>query len=94
VEFANEVNETQSRAFLEALDSDLKALNFEYKSKRESTRLGDPVLHVMRDGWYERQRREQVASGRRAFQAKTELLSGVTAETEFIRPEVERIVEM
>ena len=29
-----------------------------------------------------------------AFQAKTELLSGITADTELIRPEVERIVEM
>jgi hypothetical protein len=94
VEFANQVDETASRAFLEALDADLKALNIEYKAKRDSTRLGDPVLHVMRDGWYERQRRDQVASGKRAFQAKTELLSGITADTDLIRPEVERIVEL
>ena len=94
VEFANSVDEMQLRAFLAALDADLKGLNIEYKAKRDSSRLGGPVLHVMRDGWYDRHRREQVASGKRAFQAKTEVLSGVKTDTQFIQPEVERIVEM
>jgi hypothetical protein len=94
VEFANSVDEAQSRAFLAALDADLKGLNIEYKAKRDSSRLGEPILHVMRDGWYERHWREQVASGKRAFQAKTEVLSGVKTDTRFIQPEVERIVEM
>jgi hypothetical protein len=94
VEFANSVDEGQSRAFLAALDADLKGLNIEYKAKRDSSRLGEPVLHVMRDGWYDRHRRDQVASGKRAFQAKTEVLSGVKTDTQFIQPEVERIVKM
>jgi hypothetical protein len=94
IEFASATNADSEKGFLEAIDSDLKALNIEYKSKRDSLRLNAPVLHVMREGWYDRQRREQASSGKRAFQAKTELLSGVKAETEMIKPEVEQIVEM
>jgi hypothetical protein len=94
VEFANTVDDDTCRSFIAQVDDELKALNIEYKTKRDSLRLNEPVLHVMRDGWYERQRREQVASGKRAFQAKTELLSGVKADTEMIKPEVERIFEV
>ena len=48
----------------------------------------------MREGWYERQRREQVAQGMRAFQAKTVLLTPVKEETTFMRPEIKDIVEI
>ena len=76
------------------LDDRLKEVNIEYKAKRESQRLGNPVMHVMGEGWYERGRRQQVSEGKRAFQAKTELLSAEKLQTQFIRPELENVVEM
>ena len=46
------------------------------------------------EGWYARQRREQVAAGKRAFQAKTELLSPMKQATVAIKPELERVYEL
>ena len=48
-----------------AIDRALKELNLEYAAKRDSQRLAAPVLHVMREGWYERDRQRQVAEVRR-----------------------------
>jgi hypothetical protein len=52
------------------------------------------VLHVMREGWYERERQRQVESGKRAFQAKTELLSAVKLATMAVKTELVDVVEM
>jgi hypothetical protein len=94
VEFATHIDAETRRRFLAALDDQLKAINIEYKSERDSLRLKPPVLHVMREGWYERERKRQVESGKRAFQAKTELLSPIKLETQVVKPELEEIVEM
>lgn len=94
VELASPVDEPTARRFLQTLDESLQRLNLEYRAKRDSQRLARPVLHVMRDGWYERARREQVAQGTRAFQAKTELLAPLRARTQMMRPELERVVEL
>ena len=69
-------------------------MNIEYKAKRDSSRLGAPVLHVMREGWYERGRREQAASGKRVFQAKTEVLSRVKVGDRCRTAGNENIVEL
>lgn len=94
VEFASRVDEPTLREFLQALDNTLKHDNIEYKAKRDSTRLGPPVLHVMREGWYERGRRKLAESGKRVFQAKTELLSPVKLETQVVKPELVSIIEL
>ena len=94
VEFATRVDEVIQESFLKCLDSKLKGINIEYKTKRDSLRLSSPVLHVMREGWYERRRQAQVAGGMRAFQAKTQLLSPVKQETQEVLPELENIVEI
>ncbi|MGI9206259.1 MAG: hypothetical protein ACR2Q3_19745 [Woeseiaceae bacterium] len=94
VEFGTKLTEADEKRFLLELDDRLKHTNMEYKAKRDSQRLGNPVMHVMREGWYERGRRQQVAEGKRAFQAKTELLSAEKLQTQFIRPELENVVEM
>jgi hypothetical protein len=94
VEFASRVDEPTLREFLQALDTTLKHDNIEYKAKRDSTRLGPPVLHVMREGWYERGRRKLAESGKRVFQAKTELLSPVKLETQVVKPELVSIIEL
>lgn len=94
MEFAGHAEEQQALTFLQEVDLYLKQVNIEYKAKRDSARLNAPIMHVMREGWYERGRRQQAASGKRVFQAKTEVLSRVKAETVMMRPEIENIVEL
>ena len=94
VEFAGQVDEAKQLTFLTALDASLKEVNIEYKSKRDSLRLGPPVLHVMREGWYEADRRKQVAAGKRAFQAKTVVLTPDHQQTIEVRPQLINVVEM
>ena len=94
MEFAGRAEEQQAQAFLQEVDQYLKQVNIEYKAKRDSVRLNAPILHVMREGWYERGRRQQAASGKRVFQAKTDVLSRVKADTVIMRPEIENIVEL
>jgi hypothetical protein len=48
----------------------------------------------MREGWYERGRRQLAESGKRVFQAKTELLSPVKLGTQVIKPELATIIEL
>ena len=74
-EFSGPTTEAEQKAFLRAADAGMMSINMEYKAKRESMRLETPVLRVMREGWYERDKRARVEAGMRAFQAKTELLS-------------------
>ncbi len=69
-------------------------VNIEYEAKRKSLRLGrsGPARHA--GGVVRASAPAQIQGGKRAFQAKTELLSPVKAETQAIRPELERIVEL
>jgi hypothetical protein len=60
---------------LRALEEDLARQNLEYRAKRKSLRLEDPVLHVMRTGWYDREKKKLLEGGGRLFQAKTVILS-------------------
>jgi len=94
VEFTGTVAAERQHSFLECLDRRLKAINIEYKAKRDSQRLGPPVLHVMREGWYERNRKQQVEDGMRAFQAKTQLLSMDKLATQVVKPELEAVIEL
>ena len=94
VEFASRVEEPVLREFLLALDNTLKHDNIEYKAKRDSTRLGPPVLHIMSEGWYERGRRKLAEIGKRVFQAKTELLSPVKLGTQVVKPDLVGIIEL
>jgi hypothetical protein len=94
VEFAATPPDEVQRQFLKQADEAMKAVNIEYKAKRESMRLKAPVLHVMKEGWYERGRRHQVESGMRAFQAKTQLLTPDKIATQTIRSEIAAIVEI
>jgi len=94
VEFTTAVVPDIQKAFLTGLDRHLKEINIEYKSKRDSQRLKAPVLHVMKEGWYERGRKAQVEGGMRAFQAKTQLLSPDKLFTQQIQSDLENIVEM
>lgn len=94
VEFATRTSPETARKFLAAFDRQLKQINIEYKTKRDSLRLENPVLHVMREGWYERSHRELVERGMRAFQVKTQLLTPVPEEAAKIKPELQAVVEL
>lgn len=69
--------QAQLSAMLQGLDHRLRGLNIEYAQKRESGRLGAPVLNVMKPGWFDRGAR--LAAGARDAQFKAPLL-GTTAE--------------
>jgi hypothetical protein len=77
---------------LQAIEDGLSAQNIEYRSKRESQRLDEPVLHVMRVGWYDREKEKRVESGARMFQAKTVILTSRAIHQE--DPEVEAVVRL
>ena len=94
VEFTTQVDPETQKRFLKGLDHHLKGINIEYKTKRDSQRLKAPVLHVMKEGWYERGRKQQVESGMRAFQAKTQLLTPQKSVTQEIMPDLENVVEL
>jgi hypothetical protein len=82
----------QRRAsFLRAIDDELGRLNVEYRSKRESGRLHAPLLHVMRSGWYDGEKKRLVESGQRLFQAKTIILSQRGLPND---PDIEDVVEL
>lgn len=81
--------EDEAARLLRAIDEEIGRCNVEWRAKRASGRLRDPLLHVMRSGWYERGRKRVVAEGRRQFQSKTILLDAASeyqpepGETEF-----------
>ncbi|WP_298438765.1 GH3 auxin-responsive promoter family protein [Geobacter sp.] len=94
VEFATQPNPETAKKFLAAFDRQLKQINIEYQAKRDSLRLGNPVLHIMREGWYERDRKQKIERGMRAFQSKPQVLAPLTEETEEIQPELKTVVEL
>jgi len=75
IECAQTIPEEGRRSFLQAVDGNLSKLNIEYEAKRKSLRLNAPVLHNMKPGWYDAEKKKLIASGKRLFQAKTVLLS-------------------
>ena len=75
VESNQGIPELRREEFLSRMERNLANLNIEYKAKRQSQRLKAPVLHTMKPGWYDAQKKRLIASGKRLFQAKTVLLS-------------------
>ena len=94
VEFIDNINEELGRDFLISLDEYLKSINIEYKAKRDSMRLARPVLHVMREGWYEHGRRQLVENGSRTFQIKTQVLSAITLQMVDIKRQLKQVIEI
>ncbi len=60
---------------LSAIDGSLHDLNIEYAQKRESRRLGAPVLWVMKSSWFDRKAGSTVQGAGRDVQFKARLLS-------------------
>jgi hypothetical protein len=78
VEFAG-IAPDQNRLsrLLDEFDSCLHRLNVEYSEKRESRRLKEPVLWVMKPGWSERKNLATLQRGGRDVQFKAQLLSAM-----------------
>jgi hypothetical protein len=74
-ELADGMDEERCRRFLAAMERELCARNEEYEAKRESLRLGPPVLKRVAPGTYEELRRRRVAEGAPEAQVKIPQLS-------------------
>ena len=66
---------------LDEFDSCLHRLNVEYAEKRESRRLKEPVLWVMKPGWFERKTQSTLQRGGRDVQFKAQLLSAMPEDS-------------
>ncbi len=75
---------------LYGLDGRLHELNVEYAQKRESRRLGAPVLWVMSSGWFERKAGASSLRGARDVQFKAQLLSSTPEDASEIMLVVEK----
>lgn len=63
------------RRFVLEFDRALSEMNVEYRSKRESARLGPPVLQILAPGAFDRYRQERVLAGAPEAQVKVPHLS-------------------
>lgn len=62
-ELDDPIDEREGKELLSSLEKELRSRNVEYGSKRDSLRLGAPVLRVVRRGEYENYRKRQVQQG-------------------------------
>jgi hypothetical protein len=74
-ELGDSMTTERSREFLRAFDRSLSEQNIEYEAKRESTRLGAPVLKRVAPGSYQALRQKRVAEGAPESQVKIPQLS-------------------
>ncbi len=74
-ELGDSMTTERSREFLRAFDRSLSEQNIEYEAKRESTRLGAPVLRRVAAGSYQALRQKRVAEGAPESQVKIPQLS-------------------
>jgi hypothetical protein len=75
VEARTPLSTAQKQQFLRATDQALIEANIEYQGKRESQRLGPPVLHLLAPGSFDRYRQERVSQGAPESQVKIPHLS-------------------
>jgi hypothetical protein len=71
------------------LNACLQDLNIEYAQKRQSGRLGAPILWVMKPGWFERKANTILGSGAHDTQFKAQLLSAAPEDAN----EIDFVVE-
>ncbi len=74
-ELGDAMTPDRERAFLRAMDSSISGRNIEYEAKRESLRLGPPVLKRVAPGTYQALRQKRVAEGAPEAQVKLPQLS-------------------
>ncbi|MCF0141864.1 MAG: GH3 auxin-responsive promoter family protein, partial [Parasporobacterium sp.] len=87
VEFINDTTDEEREQFNTELDQNLKNLNVEYESKRDSLRLNDPVIHRLPKNAYETFKERLLAKGRRDGQFKLALL----VQNDELHQEIQRL---
>jgi hypothetical protein len=70
IESGRDIKKEKEIEFIKSVDKDLKKLNFEYKEKRDSGRLGHPVLNIIEQKSYEKYHRKRVEEGAHDSQVK------------------------
>lgn len=78
-------------ALLYELDARLRQLNVEYTQKRDSGRLGAPILCVMKPGWFDRRSGATVKHSGRDAQFKAQLLSSAPEDPSEVLLVVENV---
>lgn len=71
IEFDRPPGSPEDRCLLESIEQALRVHNVEYASKRDSQRLGSPVLRIIKRGEFDRYRRRAVQGGKSDGQFKT-----------------------
>lgn len=74
-ELRSDLPEPVRNEFVRVFDHSLQAQNLEYQDKRQSRRLGTPVLNIVPPGTYLKLRQQRVAEGCPEAQVKIPLLS-------------------
>jgi GH3 auxin-responsive promoter len=74
-ELGDAMTPDRGQAFLRAMDRSIAGRNIEYEAKRESLRLGPPVLKRVAPGTYQELRQKRVAEGAPEAQVKIPQLS-------------------
>ncbi|MBX9878952.1 MAG: GH3 auxin-responsive promoter family protein [Candidatus Obscuribacterales bacterium] len=74
-ELKSDLPEPVRNEFVRVFDHSLQAQNLEYQDKRQSKRLGTPVLNIVPPGTYLKLRQQRVAEGAPEAQVKIPLLS-------------------
>lgn len=75
VEPADRLTDDQKQGFLDAMEAALRAENIEYVAKRDSERLGHPVLKIVAPGTYNQFKAKRAAQGAAEAQIKVPNLS-------------------
>jgi hypothetical protein len=70
IEFAQAPTDPQAIALINSLEAALRSQNMEYASKRDSMRLGAPVLRIINSGEFDRYRKRAVQNGKADGQFK------------------------
>jgi len=74
-ELGNGMTSERAREFVQRMDAAISSRNIEYEAKRESQRLGPPVLKRVAPGTYQALRQKRVAEGAPEAQVKIPQLS-------------------
>jgi hypothetical protein len=75
VEPSGQVTDEKLGELLQTCEKNLQEANIEYRAKRTSLRLGDPLLAVVKNGAFERWRQDKINAGAFDSHVKTPHLS-------------------
>jgi len=93
IELFENIPHVMARDYLRRFDENLKDINIEYKAKRNSLRIADPVMHIMKKGWFENGQKILAQNGNRVFQTKAKVLSPQKTDEKEVVPQLQEVIE-